>query len=284
MTEQSHILVADDDELIRDALGDLLRQEGYACDCVADGTSALTRLQEQTYELIIADIKMPGNPELELIHAIAQLTPVTFAILITGYPSLHSAIKSIQLPVAAYLTKPVSFEELLRQAKIAIHRTHMARTIQNAYQTVDTIAQDLGQTDRPAWAPVMDIPITITKDKSPLPTSTSPTSAEESPTSSELSDIAQTAQQILKDLREARGETALLLSETRLDSVKEQYHLTARELETLRRLLSNQRVTVIARELGLSPHTVRNHLKALFRKTQTGSQAELIARFGSRPG
>jgi DNA-binding NarL/FixJ family response regulator len=54
--------------------------------------------------------------------------------------------------------------------------------------------------------------------------------------------------------------------------------LTAREWDVLRGLLANQRVPVIARRLGLSPHTVRNHLKAMFRKLGVSSQADLLER------
>jgi PAS domain S-box-containing protein len=58
--------------------------------------------------------------------------------------------------------------------------------------------------------------------------------------------------------------------------------LSEREWEVLRRLLANRRVPVIARELCISPHTVRNHLKAIFRKLNVGSQSELIERLSPR--
>ena len=122
------ILVADDEETFLNATADLLRQEGYECDCAADAASAMEKLRSNSYDLLISDIRMPGNLELEFIQAMPRLAESMPVILITGYPSAETAIPSISLPVVAYLVKPLDFDELLTHVRSAIegHRSYQA--------------------------------------------------------------------------------------------------------------------------------------------------------------
>src|SRR4030042_6214874 len=101
MGDLRRILIADDEETFRNSLADLLRQAGYQCDCAPDAIVAAELLHSAEYDLLIADIKMQGNFELEFIRALPQIAEGMPVILVTGYPSLRSAIESIQLPVAA---------------------------------------------------------------------------------------------------------------------------------------------------------------------------------------
>lgn len=78
MTAQTRILLADDDATFREATAELLRAAGFACDTAADAYAAGRLLKEGAYALVIADIRMPGNEELELVStlpAIAAGTP-----------------------------------------------------------------------------------------------------------------------------------------------------------------------------------------------------------------
>jgi CheY-like chemotaxis protein len=68
----------------------------------------------------VADIKMPGNPELELVRDLPGITRGLPVILVTGYPSVRSATDSLQLPVVAYMVKPIDIAEL---------RTHVERGV-----------------------------------------------------------------------------------------------------------------------------------------------------------
>ncbi|HAL44955.1 MAG: hypothetical protein A2Y12_10575 [Planctomycetes bacterium GWF2_42_9] len=114
------ILLADDEKTFLDSTGELLRREGYECDCVPDANEALRFLKRRPYDLLIADIKMPGNPDLELIKDLPKVSKGTQVILVTGYPSTKSAIESIQLPVSAYMVKPIDFEQLKEKTAAAI--------------------------------------------------------------------------------------------------------------------------------------------------------------------
>jgi len=126
--DDGRILVADDEETFLLATSDLFRREGFLCDSVADAADALRTLRDGDYDLLVADIRMPGNRGLELVKELREVAPGVPIILVTGYPSVESAVESIELPVVAYMIKPVDFDELLVRARAAIdyHRTHKA--------------------------------------------------------------------------------------------------------------------------------------------------------------
>ena len=129
MAELGRILLADDEETFLQSTGDLLRREGYGCDCVPDAAAAVEKLKSNKYDLLIADIKMPGNPDLELIRYLSKVADGMPAILVTGYPSQRSAIQAVQLPVAAYLVKPIDFDELLAQVEAAIEKSRLYQAV-----------------------------------------------------------------------------------------------------------------------------------------------------------
>jgi DNA-binding response OmpR family regulator len=153
------ILLADDETSFLKSTTALLRREGYECDGVDDTPGAVEKLRAAHYDLLIADIKIPGNADLDLIKQVPQLAPGMPVIMVTGYPSLETATQSIELPVVAYLVKPVASEELLRQARLAIECAQTYRTIpppsgaaQDWRLELNNIRQRLNQTadDNPA--------------------------------------------------------------------------------------------------------------------------------------
>ncbi|MBU1707269.1 response regulator [bacterium] len=128
MSDLGRILIADDEEIFLISTADLLREQGYECICVPDGQEALAKLTSEEFDLLIADIKMSGNEELELIHQVQRIAKNLPVILVTGYPSLESAIQSVQLPVVAYMRKPINFQQLLTQVQVSVnsHRVNHA--------------------------------------------------------------------------------------------------------------------------------------------------------------
>ncbi|MFQ6103023.1 MAG: response regulator [Candidatus Glassbacteria bacterium] len=146
------ILLADDDETFLCSTSDLLRKEGYECDTALDAASAAEMISKTDYDLLIADIRMPGNSKLEFIKDIPRISEGMPVIIVTGYPSLDSAIKSIRLPVRSYLVKPIEFSQLLAQVRYAIskHRVYvLTRQIRrrlevwvNDLLTLEEVARD----------------------------------------------------------------------------------------------------------------------------------------------
>lgn len=109
----ARILVADDEPLYLETTGELLRKAGYECVCVPDAPGALEALAQQRFDLVLSDLNMPGNLKLELLREGRASWPEIPLIVVTGVPSLPSAVESIRLGIADYLLKPVRFDDLL---------------------------------------------------------------------------------------------------------------------------------------------------------------------------
>lgn len=120
METKQRILIADDEPLYRDTTADLLREEGYQCLCVENADDAIGLLQEHSFDLILSDLNMPGNLKLELLQEGRTKYSHIPMIVITGVPSLPTAIESVRLGIADYLLKPVKFEELLTAVQRAL--------------------------------------------------------------------------------------------------------------------------------------------------------------------
>ena len=143
-TSIGRILIVDDDVVFSESTADLLRREGYACDYVGDITGAIRLLGENRYDLLIADIKMPGDSELGLIRNMPGFAEGMPVILVTSHPWLGSAIESVRLGVKAYLVKPFDFEELLQEVRVAIGCSHSYRLIQEMKQRLQHWYEGLG--------------------------------------------------------------------------------------------------------------------------------------------
>ncbi len=143
MADLGRVLIADDEETFLYSTADLLRRKGYQCDCVLDAVTAVEMISKDCYDVLIADINMPGNVELEFIHKLPSIVEGLPVILVTGYPSLDSAIQSIQLPVVAYMVKPIEFDELLKQVQTSIESFRVYRAVHNTRQLLQNWCDNL---------------------------------------------------------------------------------------------------------------------------------------------
>ena len=144
--DAARILLADDEATFLAATADLLRREGYYCDEVGDAAAALARVSEGHYDLLITDLEMPGNADLQLVRDVGERSGGLPVIILTGYPSVRSAVASIELPVAAYLTKPVSFPLLLEKVQKAVTRFRSYQVMQSTEDRLRRMRQEIGDT------------------------------------------------------------------------------------------------------------------------------------------
>jgi excisionase family DNA binding protein len=115
------ILVVDDEASIRDLLSKTLALAEYDVDTAPDGATAHDRVRENsTYNLLIADLKMPGMDGLSLIRQVKQLKADLPVIIITGFSTESSAIDAVNLGVTGYLTKPFRVPQVLAAAAKAL--------------------------------------------------------------------------------------------------------------------------------------------------------------------
>lgn len=129
MTEGGRILIADDEETFLVSTIDLLRREGYECDGVKDAEAAVKVLSSKPFDLLISDIRMPGNLELELVEAVLESVKGLPVIIVTGYPSAKAAITCLHLRTIAYLVKPLDFDDFLKYVKTAVKSSQLNRDL-----------------------------------------------------------------------------------------------------------------------------------------------------------
>ena len=114
------VLVVDDEASIRDLLSKTLALAEYEVDVAPDGRSALDRMRLYPYDLLIADLKMPGMDGLTVIREAKRYHTDLPVIIITGFSTESSAIEAVNLGVAGYLTKPFRVPQVLAAAAKAL--------------------------------------------------------------------------------------------------------------------------------------------------------------------
>jgi excisionase family DNA binding protein len=117
---RQRVLVVDDEPSIRDLLSKTLALAEYDVDTAPDGTTALDRMRAFSYDLLIADLKMPGMDGLTLIRQAKRIRADLPVIIITGFSTESSAIEAVNLGVAGYLTKPFRVPQVLAAASKAL--------------------------------------------------------------------------------------------------------------------------------------------------------------------
>lgn len=117
---RARVLVVDDEASIRDLLSKTLALAEYDVDTAADASTALGRVRTSEYDLMIADLRMPGMDGLTLIRQVKRIRSELPVIIITGYSSESSAIEAVNLGVAGYLRKPFRVPEVLAAAAKAL--------------------------------------------------------------------------------------------------------------------------------------------------------------------
>jgi len=121
-----HILVVDDEPLVRNSLSELLKLSGYAVSSVSGGKEALALLKDYNADIVITDIKMPEMNGIQLLKQIKNQSPDTAVILITSYGSIDNAVDAIKEGAYDYITKPIVDAEI----KLVIERLFKQRRLQ----------------------------------------------------------------------------------------------------------------------------------------------------------
>jgi DNA-binding response OmpR family regulator len=115
--DKKRILIVEDDEEMRALLKDVIEEEGYITDSVNNGSDAFRKLANESFDLIITDIRMPGLTGLDILPGMKKLQPKAPVIVITAFGSEVIQRRSFERGASAYLEKPIHFRKL----KILIH-------------------------------------------------------------------------------------------------------------------------------------------------------------------
>jgi two-component system, NtrC family, response regulator HydG len=101
------ILVVDDELIVRESLSKWFREDGFRVDAAQDGATALKKLQSDSWDLALVDIKMPGMDGLELMHRMKRINPTIVVIIITAFATVETAVRALKEGAYDYITKPI---------------------------------------------------------------------------------------------------------------------------------------------------------------------------------
>ena len=122
-----HVLVVDDEPLIRRSLSEFLTLEGYAVSSASNGKESLNILKKNKADIILSDIQMPDMDGMQLLKEIKAHKYLTPVILMTGYGTIDDAVTAIQMGAYDYITKPIIDNEI----KIILERIVKEKNILN---------------------------------------------------------------------------------------------------------------------------------------------------------
>ncbi|HKJ66901.1 MAG TPA: sigma-54 dependent transcriptional regulator [bacterium] len=125
------ILIADDEQEIRDSLSLILDEEGYKCETAEDGEMALDLIRKANFDILIADIKMPKLDGMQLLEKTRNMSPQTMTIIITAYATVETAIQALRSGSSDYILKPLDFDEVIFRVKHLMNRREME--LENKY-------------------------------------------------------------------------------------------------------------------------------------------------------
>jgi DNA-binding NtrC family response regulator len=112
MAKKISILIVDDEESVRDSLFNWFIEDGYQVECAEDARKALTLLESEEFDIILADIKMPGMDGLEMLKRIKALRKDSIVIMMTAFATVDTAVQALKDGAFDYVTKPFDPDDL----------------------------------------------------------------------------------------------------------------------------------------------------------------------------
>lgn len=118
------ILIVEDGQSQREMLSDFLAREGHVVFTAENGDQALRYVQEEHFDLLLCDYKMPGKTGLEVLKEVKQINPEIDVIMMTAYGTIETAVEAMKSGAVDYITKPIELDDLILHIdRIAQHRT-----------------------------------------------------------------------------------------------------------------------------------------------------------------
>jgi len=112
MAKKNSILIVDDEESVRDSLYNWFIEDGYYVECAENAKKALTILQSDSFDIILADIKMPGMDGLEMLKRIKSIKSDAIVIIMTAFATVDTAVQALKDGAFDYVTKPFDPDDL----------------------------------------------------------------------------------------------------------------------------------------------------------------------------
>lgn len=144
MGEDVGILVIDDERGIREGCRRALAPLGYRVEASDTGAAGLRMLQEGSYDLVLLDLMMPGMSGIEALGRIREIDPDIVVIIITGYATVESAIKTIKKGAYDFISKPFTADDLILVVNQGLEHRQLSRE-NRRLRNIEEEARELGR-------------------------------------------------------------------------------------------------------------------------------------------
>jgi len=150
MAKKISILIVDDEESVRDSLYNWFIEDGYRVETAENARKALTLLESDQFDIILADIKMPGMDGLEMLRRIKSIKPDSIIIIMTAFATVDTAVKALKDGAYDYVTKPFDPDDLthlIRNATKQISLEDENQTLKKKVITLENVEDLIGESD-----------------------------------------------------------------------------------------------------------------------------------------
>jgi len=156
--ERTHILVVDDEEIVRESLSSWLREDGYRVDTAPDGPAALERVKAQRWGILLVDLKMPGMDGLQVLEEVKKIRPEVAVVIMTAYATVDTAVNAMKYGAYDYLVKPfdpeemsLMIEKIVQQQALVREATVLRKVLRREFRFRDLVSKS------PAMQAVFDL-------------------------------------------------------------------------------------------------------------------------------
>src|SRR5512142_2739638 len=147
MNASGHILIIDDEAILRQTMARILLRAGFEVTTVASGKETLSIIKDHAFDLVYLDIRMPDMNGLEVLKTIHAQYPEMPVILFTAQPDLHSAVEALRLGATDYLMKPLKPEAVIDRSRSIIGEQNKKKRRREILNQIDALQAELDALD-----------------------------------------------------------------------------------------------------------------------------------------
>jgi DNA-binding NtrC family response regulator len=150
MARKISLLIVDDEESVRDSLLNWFIEDGYRAESAENAGKALKMLDSGSFDIILADIKMPGMDGLEMMKRIKLLQPESIIIIMTAFASVDTAVRALKEGAFDYITKPFDPDDLTHLVRNASKQVELAEeneTLKNRLVSLENVDDLIGNSE-----------------------------------------------------------------------------------------------------------------------------------------
>ncbi len=150
MARKISILIVDDEESVRDSLYNWFIEDGYRVECAENARKALSMLESESIDIILADIKMPGMDGLEMLKRIKALNKEAIVIMMTAFATVTTAVEALKDGAFDYVTKPFDPDDLshlIRNASRQVKLAEENETLKDRVVSLEDVEDLIGNSE-----------------------------------------------------------------------------------------------------------------------------------------